>query len=152
MFSKKAIREMIEEKFGKEGEIDIKDVLQLFASKSSGGSSEDIYVYDESDNLVGKRCSYFNVYMPIEEFGKRGDSYSYQSKLAESIQRKQRTQASREKKELDVMLANNEIDVDEWKSRLQDIETNRAKIAIEEVEEAKTIDYAKTKDDFLVII
>lgn len=123
--SKTKVRDMISEKFGTDGQVDIKDVLALFDGKSSGSTAGSTLVKDADGNVVGKRCSYFGKFMPISEFGKRGENYAYQCKLAESIGRKARTEAINAKAALDEQLANEEISVAEWKEGLEAIEAKK---------------------------
>lgn len=143
--SKTKVREMLTEKFGKDGEVEVKlsDVLALFVGKSKEAGST--LVKDAEGNVVGKRCSYFGIFMPISEFGKRGEVYAYQCKLAESLNRKARTAALAAKAALDEQLANEEISVAEWKAGLTEIESAKnAKMSIPEGTE-----YYETADDLL---
>ena len=145
--SKTKVREMIESQFGTEGQVDVKDVIALFQSgnKTAAGSS---LVKDAEGNIVGKRCSYFGVYMPIEEFGKRGENYAYQCKTAESIGRKKRTEIVNKKAEIDEMLQNEEISVAEWKEKLAELEAMKdEKVAITDIEDAP--EYFETAEELL---
>lgn len=143
--SKTKVREMITKEFGETGKVEISAVLALFegASREAGTTT----VYDANGNVVGKRCSYFGVFMNIEEFGKRGETFSFQSKLAESIVRKQRTEAANEKKLLDEQLADGVLTVEDWKDGLAKIEANKeVKVSIESIEDAPT--HFATAEDF----
>lgn len=126
--SKTKVREMISEKFGEDTNVEVKlaDVLALFDGKSNGSTAGSALVKDADGNIVGKRCSYFGKFMPISEFGKRGENYAYQCKLAESIGRKKRTEAINAKAALDEQLANEEISVEEWKAGLAEIEAKKS--------------------------
>lgn len=147
--SKSKVREIISEKFGTEGSVDINDVLELFSSDRSGGSREsDVYVKDEDNNIVGKKCSYFGLYFDIEQFGKRGDSYGFQSKIAESIVRKARNDANKQKELLTEELSSGSITVDEWKEKLSDIEEQKdTKVDFNDID-TDVVGYS-TSDDLL---
>lgn len=149
--SKTKVREMIEEKFGTSGKVDIEDVLSLFngATRSSTGSTT--LVTNEDGDVVGKRCSYFGVYMLIEEFGKRGETYGYQSKLAESIARKAKTEGVNLKKLADEELAAEVITVSEWKERLSDIaEMSEQRVSIDTIDDAPQ--HFETAEDLLAAL
>lgn len=135
--SKSKVREMIEGEFGGQETVSLAAVLALFDGKATGSTGSTTMVYNEAGEVIAKRCSYFGVFFDIAEFGKRGDTYSYQSKLAESLVRKARTSAINAKKLADEELADEVIDVAQWKARLADIEASKdAREAIETVEDA----------------
>lgn len=134
--SKTKVRELIESKFNPEDTVKVQDILDLFESGRSGGTSSTL-VFNDDGEVIAKRCSYFGVFMPIDEFGKRGDVYSYQSKLAESLVRKANSLAITAKKLADEELADEVIDVSSWKEKLSEIEKMKeAKVAITDVEDA----------------
>jgi len=146
--SKTKVREMIESAFGKEGQVDVKDVIALFEGKGKGTTAGSTLVKDADGNVIGKRCSYFGVYMPIEEFGKRGENYAYQCKLAESIGRKKRTEIVNKKAELDEQLQNEEITVAEWKEALAELEKMKdEKVTITDIEDAP--EYFETAEELI---
>lgn len=146
VLSKKKVAEMITEKFGTEGQVNVVDVLAIFKAKSGGSAGQTTLVYNEDGEVIGKRCSYFGVFMLIEEFGKRGDTYSYQSKLAESIVRKQRTAANNTKKLADEELAEEIITVEEWREKLTEIaDMKETKVAITDIDGAP--EYFETAED-----
>lgn len=149
--SKTKVREMIEEKFGTEDvQVSLAAVLALFEGQTGGNSGSTTIVYNEAGEVVAKRCSYFGVFFDIAEFGKRGETYSYQSKLAESLVRKARTEAINAKKDADEELSDEVITVVEWKAKLAEIEANKeARLAITDIEDApeyfETAEEAKEK-------
>lgn len=135
--SKTKVIETITEKFGTEGTVNIEDVLALFGKATTGGTGATTLVYSENGEVIAKRCSYFGVFFDIAEFGKRGDVYSYQSKLAESLVRKARTEAINAKKLADEELSDEVITVSEWKEKLAEIETNKeARTPIDMIDDA----------------
>ena len=121
--SKTKVREMIEEKFGTDRDVEVKlgDVIALFEGRTNASAGSTL-VKDADGNVIGKRCSYFGKFMPISEFGKRGENYAYQCKTAEAIGRKLRAEAIKAKDALDERLANEEISIAEWKEGLAEIE------------------------------
>lgn len=150
--SKTKVREMIEAEFGEVETVSLAAVLALFDGKSTGSSTgSTTLVYNDNGEVIAKRCSYFGVFFDIAEFGKRGDTYSYQSKLAESLVRKARTAAINEKKLADEELADEVIDVAQWKARLAEIEVNKeARVEITEVEDA--LSYYNSAEDAKVAL
>lgn len=149
--SKTKVREMIEAEFGEVETVSLAAVLALFDGKSTGSTGSTTIVYSEDGEVIAKRCSYFGVFFDIAEFGKRGDTYSYQSKLAESLVRKARTAAINEKKLADEELADEVIDVAQWKARLAEIEVNKdARIEISSIEDAPS--YYETAEDAKVAL
>lgn len=129
--SKTKVRDMLTEKFGKEGvdnakvKVTLADVLGLFEGRSAGAGDSDVMVYKDNE-LVGKRCSYFGLYFPIAEFGKRGETVAFQCKAAEAIVRKQRTDAIKAKAVNDERLDSGEATVEEWKSANKSIEESKS--------------------------
>lgn len=149
--SKTKVREMIEAEFGEVETVSLAAVLALFDGKSTGSTGSTTLVYNDNGEVVAKRCSYFGVFFDIAEFGKRGDTYSYQSKLAESLVRKARTAAINEKKLADEELADEVIDVAQWKAKLAEIEVNKeARLDIAEVEDAPS--YYNSAEDAKVAL
>lgn len=136
--SKTKVRDMITDAFPGVETVSLAAVLALFDGQSSTGNpGSTTIVYNDEGEVIAKRCSYFGVFFDIAEFGKRGDTYGYQSKLAESLVRKARTNAINEKKLADEQLADEVIDVAQWKAKLADIEANKdARIEISVVEDA----------------
>lgn len=135
--SKKKVCEMITEKFGETGSVDIADVIAIFEAKSGGAAGATTLVYSDEGEVTAKRCSYFGVFFRINEFGKRGDTYGYQSKLAESLVRKARTAAINAKKLADEELADDSITVDEWREKLSEIEEMKdARVEITSIDDA----------------
>ena len=138
--SKKKVREMIFERFEGQETIALNEVLALFASAERAGSGEQTTVLDDEGNVIGKRCSYFGVYLPISEFGTMGKDdegnikYSYQSKEAQKCIRDK-------KKEVEKMNAEAEEMLDAAKT-----EEEKAK-ALDDWREAKSeiAEYADTK-------
>lgn len=129
--SKTKVVEMIEAKFGTSGQVDVSAVIALFGKATGGSTGSTTLVYGEDGAVIAKRCSYFGVFFAISEFGLRGDTYSYQSKLAESLVRKARTAATNAKKLADEELENEEITVTEWKMKLKEIaEMGEARVSI----------------------
>lgn len=139
MYSKKAIREAITAQFGENPDTKVKlsDVIKLFESQTGSGTVGQTTLVYKDGEVVGRRCSYFGKFMYIDEFGKRGDTYAFQSKLAESLVRKARTEAVKAKDVVDEALSNEEIGVAEWKSKLAEIEASKdAKVSIDSVNQA----------------
>lgn len=133
--SKSKVREMILEVYPNvEQTVSVQDILDLFNSNGTGGFTSTL-VRDESGNVVGKKCSYFGVFMFIDEFGVRGDKYAHMSKLGESLTRKSATEKKNTKAALDAQLADGTITVDEWKDQLASME-NAPRISIDSVESA----------------
>lgn len=134
--SKKKVVEMISSEFEGQETVKLSDVLSLFEAKSSSNGGTTL-VYDDQGDVIAKRCSYFGVFFAISEFGKRGDVYGYQSKLAESLVRKARSAAANAKKLADTELADGVIDVSEWREKLSAIaELGSSKTDITEIEDA----------------
>lgn len=144
--SKSKVRETIEEAFAGQETVSLAAVLALFDGKSGGSTGSTTMVYNDAGEVIAKRCSYFGVFFDIAEFGKRGDTYSYQSKTAESLVRKARTNAINEKKLADEQLADEVIDVAQWKAKLAEIETRKeAREDISKVENAPS--YYETAEE-----
>lgn len=140
MYSKKAIREAITLAFGEDTAktVTVEDVLKVFESNSSGSVGQTTLVFKDGE-VVGRRCSYFGKFMYIEEFGKRGDTYAFQSKTAESLVRKARTEAIKAKSVADEQLADEQIGVADWKQKLAEIEASKeVKVMIDAVDQAPT--------------
>jgi len=98
---------------------DIKDALDtLFAGRVVASNT---IVRDADGDVVMKRCSYFEGYLPIEDFGTVGKDdndevkYSYQSKAGASAARKSKSTLEAAIKEADEQLEVDE-DVSAWKS------------------------------------
>lgn len=144
--SKSKVVEMITEKFGEDrnAEVSLAAVLALFeGTVSSTGTT---LVYNDAGEVIAKRCSYFGVFFDIAEFGKRGDTYSYQSKLAESLVRKARTAAINAKKLADENLQDEVITVEQWRAELEKIaNSSEDRALITEVEDAP--EYFETAAD-----
>lgn len=150
MFSKKAIREAITAQFGENPDAVVKvgDVIKLFESQAGSGAVGQTTLVYKDGAVVGRRCSYFGKFMYIEEFGKRGDTYAFQSKLAESLVRKARTEAVKAKDVADEALANEEIGVAEWKEQLAKIEEMKeVRISIDALDQKPT--YFETAEELL---
>lgn len=147
--SKSKVREMILEKFSPEASVTVQEILDIFGSAGgSAGGFTSTLVKNSEGIVVGKKCSYFGVYMFIEQFGKRGDKYSHMSKLGDSLTRKAATVAKNEKAVLDERLADNAITVEEWKAGIASLEAVRIKIT--EVSEAPQ--YFETAEDLLAAL
>lgn len=132
--SKSKVREMILEVYpNAEQTVSVQDILDLFNSNGTGGFTSTL-VRNSEGVVVGKKCSYFGVFMFIEEFGIRGEKYAHMSKLGESLTRKAATAKKNAKAALDAQLADGTISVDEWRDALDCDETSR--ISIDTVEEA----------------
>lgn len=104
-----------------DGEIsqDVKDMLDgLFAGRTVASNT---IVKNEDGEVVMKRCSYFEGYLPIEDFGTVGKDdngatkYSYQSKAGAAATRKAKTTLENAIKDADEQLEVDE-DVAAWKS------------------------------------
>ena len=120
-YSKKQIREMITEKFGEENvTVELDDILALFESKSGGPTGEATTIKDADGNVVAKRCSYFEEFLPIEHFGTVGKDddgnpkYAYQSKPAQAIVRATKKQVAEMLDKADAVLEETE-DIEQWK-------------------------------------
>lgn len=132
--SKSKVREMILEVYpNTEQTVTVQDILDLFNSNGGTGGFTSTLVRNSEGVVVGKKCSYFGVYMFIEEFGIRGNKYSHMSKLGESLTRKAATAKKNAKEALDAQLADGTITVDEWKERLN---TDSVRISIDCTAEA----------------
>ncbi len=134
--SKKRVRELITEKFGTDGEVAINDVLALFASAERGTTGETTLVFNENGEVIGKKCSYFGVYMPISEFGTMGKEedgtpkYAYQSKAAQKCLREKRKEIEEMKEKIDAELEETN-DLDAWreaKSELAEFESTKCDV------------------------
>ncbi len=94
----------------------------LFAGRTVATNT---MVKDADGNIVMKRCSYFEGYLPIEEFGTVGKDdagevkYSYQSKLGAAAGRKTKSDLEKAIKEADEQLEVDE-DVAAWKAAKSD--------------------------------
>ncbi len=151
--SKKRVREMITEKFGDADTISTTELMDLFASGTAGNSTgESTIAIDEDGEIIGKRCSYFGVYMDISEFGTMGTDdegnvkYGYQSKPAQKCIRLRKADADKMKDELDKNL-DETGDLDAWreaKSELAEYESAKCEVP-EELETTETL------EDFLEI-
>lgn len=131
--SKSKVREMILEAYpNAEQTVTVMDILDLFNSNGTGGFTSTL-VRDESGNVVGKKCSYFGVFMFIDEFGVRGGKYSHMSKLGESLTRKTATEKKNTKAALDAQLADSTITVDEWKDQIAALE-HAPKVSIDSID------------------
>ncbi len=106
---------------------DIKDMLDtLFAGRTVAANT---IVKNEDGEVVMKRCSYFEGYLPISEFGtvgkdeKTGDvKYAYQSKAGATAARKAKSELETAIKEADEQLEVDE-DVSAWKATKSDAVT-----------------------------
>ena len=123
--SKKKVREMITEKFGDQGTVEVNDVLALFAS-ADRAVGETTTVFDDEGNVIGKKCSYFGLYMPISEFGTMGKDedgnikYSYQSKEAQKCIRERKKEVEKMNAEAEAQL-DETGDVDAWREAKSEI-------------------------------
>ena len=133
--SKKKVREMIEEKFEGEETISKAAVLELFASADRGATGETTLVFD-GDEVVGKRCSYFGLYLPISEFGTMGKEedgsvkYAYQSKPAQKLLREKKKEVDEMKEKIEAEL-DETGDLDAWreaKSELAEFEATKGEV------------------------
>ena len=126
--SKSKVREMILEVYpNAEQTVSVQDILDLFNSNGTGGFTSTL-VRNSEGVVVGKKCSYFGVFMFIEEFGIRGEKYAHMSKLGESLTRKAATAKKNAKAALDAQLADGTISVDEWREALDCDKTSRIRI------------------------
>lgn len=132
--SKSKVREMILEVYpNAEQTVTVQDILDLFNSNGGTGGFTSTLVRNSEGVVVGKKCSYFGVFMFIEEFGIRGEKYAHMSKLGESLTRKAATAKKNAKAALDAQLADGTITVDEWKAQLSE---DAGKVSIDSVAEA----------------
>ena len=104
-----------------------KDLLNnLFAGRTVASNT---LVRNEDGEVVMKRCSYFEGYLPIEDFGTVGKDdngatkYSYQSKAGAAATRKAKTTLDNAIKDADEQLEVDE-DVASWKSAKAEAVTN----------------------------
>ena len=148
--SKKRVREIITEKFGTDTEVNVNDVLALFASAERGSTGESTLVLDDEGNVVGKKCSYFGLYLPISEFGTMGKDedgnvkYAYQSKAAQKCLREKSKDVEDMKNKIDADLEENG-DLDAWraaKSELAEFEASKCDVPEELI-------YGETADELL---
>jgi len=108
-----------------DGEIskEVKERLDsLFAGKVAVSNT---MVRDDEGNVVMKRCSYYGVYLPIDEFGTVGKDeqgnpkYSYQSRAGAAAARKTKSEL-----EAALVAANEQLEADEdiqaWKEAKAD--------------------------------
>jgi len=131
-FTKTIARETVEAKTAQllnDGSIDVetKSILDgLFAGRTVASNT---IVKDENGDVVMKRCSYFEGYLPIEDFGTVGKDdngdvkYSYQSKAGATAARKAKSDLEKAIKEADEQLEVDE-DVQAWKSSKAEAVTN----------------------------
>ncbi len=123
-FTKTIARETVEEATKSllaEDRIDVETqtlLNNLFAGRTVATNT---MVKDADGIIVMKRCSYFEGYLPIEEFGTVGKDdegnvkYSYQSKPGAACQRKAKSDLANAISEADEQLEVDE-DVQEWKA------------------------------------
>jgi len=142
-FTKTKAREALEEKLtsmvsnGLVSAEAAAELNKLFEGKSRNTETSTVTV---DGVIVAKRCSYFGVFMPIDEFGtvgkdEKGDQkYGYQSKLAASIVRARKTKAAEMLKAADEALEENE-DIAAWKeAKAEAAEYESEKVAIQDTE------------------
>ena len=122
-FTKTIARETVEaetSKLLKAGEIseEVKSLLDgLFAGKTTVSNT---LVKNADGEVMFKRCSYFEGYLPISEFGTVGKNedgtpkYSYQSKAGAAAARKAKSDLEQAIKDADAQLEVDE-DVAAWK-------------------------------------
>ena len=131
--SKKKVRETILEKFNQNDEVKVSDILALFES-AGRAVGETTLVYDEEGNVVGRKCSYFGKYLPINQFGTMGTDedgnpkYAYQSKPAQKLIREHKKQVAEMAAKIEAELEETG-DVDAWreaKSELAEFEAQKA--------------------------
>lgn len=108
------------------------EILALFESKPSFGGDRETPLVTVGGNVVAKRCSYFGVFMPIDEFAVRAGKPNFQSKLAEKAQRDANKLKSITKSELEAKLAAGTITVDEWKAELAKLDAPAVRASLPE--------------------
>jgi len=122
-FTKTIAREAVEEATKAllaENRIDVETQTLLNNLFAGCTVATNTMVKDSEGNIVMKRCSYFEGYLPIDEFGTVGKDdegnvkYSYQSKLGAACQRKAKTELANAISEADEQLEVDE-DVAAWK-------------------------------------
>ncbi len=123
--SKKRVRETILEHFNAGDQVTVEEILALFAS-AERSAGESTLVIDEDGNVVGRKCSYFGKYLPIDQFGTLGKDdegnvkYSYQSKAAQKCIRERKKQVAEMVAQADAELEETE-DLDAWKAAKSEI-------------------------------
>lgn len=122
--SNKKIRELILENYSESDNVAVSDILKLFESKSGGFGGEKSAV--EVDGVViGKKDAKTGLYYGAECFTARAqssDGLGYYTKATQSALNKLRREKSKAKDEADAQLRAGEIDVEEWNSKLDEIE------------------------------
>ncbi len=98
----------------------------LFASKRKGGGATTTVIID--GEIVGKRCSYLQRYLPISEFGTMGTNddgsvkYAYQSKEGAKLARAKKSAYDQAIAQADLTLEETE-DISAWKSEKLEAKT-----------------------------
>ena len=91
---------------------------ELFASKRKGGGATTTVTVE--GEVIGKKCSYLQRYLPISEFGTLGKNedetpkYAYQSKEGAKLARKAKSEFEEAIKNADLELEETE-DISAWK-------------------------------------
>ena len=121
-FTKTMAREAIAELAGENKTVNVADLLELFASKGGiGNTTGATTTIVEDGEIVAKRCSYFGKYLDISEFGTVGKNedgspkYGYQSKPAQAVVRKVKSQVATMLADADTNLEE-DGDVEAWKA------------------------------------
>ncbi len=117
----------------------------LFASKRKGGGATTTVTVD--GEVVGKKCSYLQRYLPISEFGTMGSNddgtvkHAYQSKAGAKLARSAKTTYDQAVAQADLTLEEDE-NIGAWKAE---------KLAAKEVYEAEVVSDLgfETEEDFL---
>lgn len=123
--SKKKVREIILDKFNENDEVKVSDILELFKS-AERAVGESTLVKDDEGNVIGRKCSYFGLYLPIDQFGTMGTDeegnpkYSYQSKPAQKCIRETKKKIATIKAQADADLEETE-DLEAWKEKMAEI-------------------------------
>lgn len=145
--SKSKVKEMISSVYpNAEQTVTVQDILDLFNSNTTGGFTSTL-VRNDYGVVVGKKCSYFGVFMHIEEFGLRGGKYAHMCKLGESLTREAATAKKRAKAMLDAKLADGTITVDEWKAKMNE---TAERVSIEEAQHRP--EYFETPEELLATL